>query len=194
MTTDLRADLTEERLRRILAGAARRPAVLAEPLTGQPMTVASFGNAAAGVLYVDGHGRVLLVQPRHKPYWDLPGGIVELELGESPRDAARREVKEELGCSALPVGDLLVVDYLPSIDGRPAGIRYVFGCLWSQVGNGYPFRLQDEEIISWAWCTPEEQQERQEHAPILARRVAAARAALHGRRTVYLENGHEVNR
>lgn len=40
----------------------------------------------AGVLFFDGSGRVLLVDPVYKPQWEIPGGVVE--GGESPRDAA----------------------------------------------------------------------------------------------------------
>jgi 8-oxo-dGTP diphosphatase len=171
----LRALLTPERVQAIVTAGARPPTV---------------SPGAAGVLYVDDTGRVLLVHPSYKPYWDLPGGIIE--PGESPRDAARRELHEKLGCQALPVGDLLVVDFLPAKDGRPASMRYVFGCLWNSPSGAVPFDIQPGEIDAWAWSTPEQQTERQLEAPILARRVAAARAALYGKQTVYLENGFEV--
>ncbi len=65
---------------------------------------------AAGVVYRDDAGRVLLVDPAYKPLWDIPGGIIE--PGESPSVAARREIGEELGAD-LPVGALLVVDWCP---------------------------------------------------------------------------------
>ena len=41
------------------------------------------------------HDRVLLVNPNYKPDWDLPGGMAE--ANEPPIDAARRELREELG-------------------------------------------------------------------------------------------------
>jgi ADP-ribose pyrophosphatase YjhB (NUDIX family) len=47
---------------------------------------------AAGVLLFDADGRVLLVEPTYKPYWELPGGVVEAD--ESPHTAACRELKE----------------------------------------------------------------------------------------------------
>jgi 8-oxo-dGTP diphosphatase len=65
---------------------------------------------AAGVLFRDEQGRVLLVKPSYKPGWDIPGGYVE--PGESPKQAARREVLEELGIEP-PIGRLLVVDWAP---------------------------------------------------------------------------------
>jgi ADP-ribose pyrophosphatase YjhB (NUDIX family) len=67
-------------------------------------------RVAAGALFTDDQGRVLMVRPTYKDYWDIPGGYVE--PGESPRAACQRELKEELGL-ALPVGRLLVVDWAP---------------------------------------------------------------------------------
>jgi 8-oxo-dGTP pyrophosphatase MutT (NUDIX family) len=68
---------------------------------------------AAGALFVDAAGRVLLVRPTYKPHWDIPGGYVE--PGESPRAACVREIREELGI-APTVGAHLVVDWAPADD------------------------------------------------------------------------------
>jgi 8-oxo-dGTP pyrophosphatase MutT (NUDIX family) len=140
-------------------------------------------NDAAGVLFIDALSRVLLVEPNYKPYWDLPGG--KAEPGESPRDAAAREVKEELGL-LLHIGRLLVVDFLPGL-----GYRFVFaeGDLLSREQG---FQLDTTELKSWAFCTPGEQRARQVHAPILSRRVAAAVKAYNTGTTLYLESGQEI--
>ncbi|HEV2087365.1 MAG TPA: NUDIX hydrolase, partial [Cryptosporangiaceae bacterium] len=65
---------------------------------------------AAGALFVDDAGRVLLIRPSYKPYWDVPGGYVE--PGESPRQACVREVAEELAITP-EIGPLVAVDWAP---------------------------------------------------------------------------------
>lgn len=67
-------------------------------------------RVAAAALIRDEAGRALLVEPVYKPVWDLPGGVVEAD--ESPLDACRREVAEELGVTVEP-RRLLVVDWVP---------------------------------------------------------------------------------
>jgi 8-oxo-dGTP diphosphatase len=124
--------------------------------------------------------RILLVEPAYKPYWELPGGVVE--AAESPRAAAAREITEELGLSVVP-GRLLVVDWVPPRDGRTDGLMLVFDggrC------DG-PVRLAEAELRSWAWCDPGEAAQRL--LPLLARRAAAALQALCSGDTVYLEDG-----
>lgn len=56
---------------------------------------------AATGLVLDGRGRILLVLRNKEPgknQWGLPGGFVE--TGESPEQAARRELEEEAGIKA----------------------------------------------------------------------------------------------
>ncbi|NWK57221.1 (deoxy)nucleoside triphosphate pyrophosphohydrolase [Verrucomicrobiaceae bacterium N1E253] len=56
----------------------------------------------------DDDGRVMACQrsehQSHAGKWEFPGGKVE--TGEDPRDALRREIREELGCE-IEVGDRL---------------------------------------------------------------------------------------
>ena len=44
---------------------------------------------AAGALFRDEDGRVLLVDPTYKPTWDLPGGAVRKRSRRTPRAAGR---------------------------------------------------------------------------------------------------------
>lgn len=141
----------------------------------------------AGVLFVDAAGRVLLVEPTYKPYWEIPGGAVEAD--ESPRDAAARELKEELGLSR-PIGVLLAVDWVPPRPGRTEGLMLVFdgGLLPPQ--DAEAISVPADELRGIAWCTAEQAAERL--SPLLARRVAACVAARAAGQTVYLENGSPV--
>lgn len=80
-------------------------------------------RVAAGVLLLDDSDRVLLVVPSYKDFLDLPGGCVE--PGESPRAAARREVREELAIEP-PVGRLLVADWWRDSPDGHGGEKLLF--------------------------------------------------------------------
>jgi 8-oxo-dGTP diphosphatase len=95
---------------------------------------------AAGVLFRDQHGRVLLVKPSYKAGWEIPGGYVE--PGESPKQAARREVREELGIDP-PIGRLLVVDWAPHPD---EGDKLLFIFDGGELGNGNVSPAARDEI------------------------------------------------
>jgi ADP-ribose pyrophosphatase YjhB (NUDIX family) len=61
-------------------------------------------------VFFDPGGRVLVVKPTYKDAWDVPGGYVN--AGETPRQAAQREVKEELGLD-VTLSTTLAVDWAP---------------------------------------------------------------------------------
>ncbi|MEZ5211798.1 MULTISPECIES: NUDIX hydrolase [unclassified Gordonia (in: high G+C Gram-positive bacteria)] len=68
---------------------------------------------AASAVLVDDDGRVLLVKRGHEPekgHWSVPGGRVE--PGETPAQAAVREVREETGLD-VRVGDELWTAIVP---------------------------------------------------------------------------------
>ncbi|WP_051570958.1 NUDIX domain-containing protein [Cryptosporangium arvum] len=138
-------------------------------------------RSAAAVLFTDGDGRVLLVEPTYKPDWEIPGGTVE--RNESPRAAAAREIEEELGLRVAP-GRLLVVDWVPPRGTRTEGLMFVFA---GEFPGDAVVRLPPDELRSWAWCGPDEVDTRM--APQLARRVRAASRALATGHTLYLEFG-----
>ena len=139
---------------------------------------------AASVLFFDDVGRVLVVQPTYKPYWELPGGAVDAD--ESPYAAACREVSEELGLSR-PAGRLLAVDWVPPRPDRTEGLVLVFDGGRLSVGEIARLAVPPDELRGWAWCTGEEAAGLL--SPLLARRLSEALRARERGEVVYLENG-----
>src|SRR5215475_1091124 len=102
-------------------------------------------RASAGVLFRDEQRRVLLVQTSYKVDWDIPGGAVE--AGEAPWVTARREVREELGIDR-PLGQLLVIDYVPDDGLMPEGLAFVWdGGILTQSDRDLVI-LTDPEIVA----------------------------------------------
>jgi ADP-ribose pyrophosphatase YjhB (NUDIX family) len=136
--------------------------------------------SAAGALFFDEAGRILLVEPTYKPNWDIPGGVIE--HGETPSEACTREVEEELGLVREP-GRLLVVDWAPRNDDDRVLFVFEGGLLTARD----EIRLQASELRSYEFVTPEEAGQRL--IPRLARRVTQALRAWESGETRYLEHG-----
>lgn len=137
-------------------------------------------NGAAGALFTDEAGDVLLVKPNYREHWTLPGGI--LEQGEPPHAGCAREVEEELGLDLTP-GDMLVVDWVPPDEVRPRPFVYFvfdFGVL----PDTRAIRLQAAELDAFRLTRPGEAH--RFLPPVLAGRVAAALRARASGVPVYL--------
>ncbi len=133
---------------------------------------------AAGALFFDGQGRVLLVKPSYKDGWEIPGGRVEAD--ESPHAACVREIEEELALT-VPVGSLLVVDWAPRDGDR---ILFVFdgGPLAEQ-----PTEFPDGEITECRFVAPDDLDDYV--LPRLSRRIRIAVAARSTGLPTYAEHG-----
>ncbi|MEU9485085.1 NUDIX hydrolase [Streptomyces decoyicus] len=142
--------------------------------------------AGAGVIFRDAEGRLLLVEPNYRDTWILPGGTVESDQGESPRQAARREAAEEIGLDVEP-GALLAVDWVRGKE-RPPLVSYLYDGGVLDAAQLAAIRVQEDELLSWRMVHWDEAQTLVNRE--LALRLGAALKALaDGRGPAELEDG-----
>ncbi len=130
-----------------LAAVTTHDADYAAYIAGLPRVL-----AGAATLFRDVEGRILLVEPNYREGWALPGGTVESETGEGPRQGARRETAEEIGLDVAP-GRLLAVDWVRGV-GRPPIVAYVYDGGVLTAARLAAIRLQEEELLSWKLVAP----------------------------------------
>ncbi|MBX7469390.1 MULTISPECIES: NUDIX hydrolase [Streptomyces] len=145
--------------------------------------------AGAAMLFRDGDGRVLLVEPNYREGWALPGGTVESDTDETPRRAARRETLEEIGLDLEP-GRLLAVDWVHGA-ARPPIVAYLYdgGVLDEKALDS--IRIQEEELLSWR-LVPREDLPAHLLGALSHRVMTALDVLAEGHGTAELENGHRV--
>jgi 8-oxo-dGTP diphosphatase len=142
--------------------------------------------ASAGALIFDGVGQLLIVNPTYKAHWTIPGGIMEAD-GETPWEACRREVLEEVGLH-VERGRLVAVDFLRPKASKPGGMRFLFDCGVLPGAALGAIVLQEEELSEHRLVDPARALELLSGP--LRRRVGAALAVPGG--CVYLEDGRPV--
>jgi RimJ/RimL family protein N-acetyltransferase/ADP-ribose pyrophosphatase YjhB (NUDIX family) len=196
-----RAGLRREGLRRVEPGMADRDdatgmVVYARLLSDPPITepegfralLNSFlprKRAISQLLVRDHDGRVLICRLTYKRDWDLPGGVVE--VGESPRLGAGREVNEELALD-IEAGRLLLTDWLPPWSGWDDAVCLVFDGGEHDADLADGIVMQAREIRSAEFATVEQVRER--CADFTARRIESALANLTaGGGPAYVESG-----
>ncbi|MFI5520459.1 NUDIX domain-containing protein [Streptomyces platensis] len=154
-------------------------------LAGLPRVI-----AGAGTLLRDAEGRLLLVEPNYRDTWLLPGGTVESDAGESPRQAARRETAEEIGLDIEP-GALLAIDWVRGKD-RPPLVSYLYDGGVLDAAQLAAIRVQESELLSWRMVHWDEAQTLV-NREIALRIGAALKALAAGRGPAELEDGVPPN-
>jgi ADP-ribose pyrophosphatase YjhB (NUDIX family) len=140
--------------------------------------------ASAGALITDGAGRLLILKPTYKKGWTIPGG--QIDPGESPWDACRREALEECGL-VIRHGRLACVDFRPQRPDRPGGVRFLFDCGAFPDDELAGIQLQEAEISEHKLAPVEEA------LALLSGPIRRRVAACAGRSDcVYLEDGRPV--
>ena len=94
-------------------------------------------------------GRVLLIRHLYRQRWGVPGGL--LERRETPPDAARREVREEVGINVELVGEPVV-----NVDAEPRRVDIVFRARPVDDADADEVRPRSVEILEARWFAPDE--------------------------------------
>jgi ADP-ribose pyrophosphatase YjhB (NUDIX family) len=140
----------------------------------------------AGVLLWNDTGRLLLVKPTYEPRWVIPGGA--MEPGETPRQAAGRETREELGLDREP-GRLLCVDFVPVSPRRlMPGIMYLFDGGQLSPAEQAAIKLPAEELSDFRFVEVADLPDY--IGGLLLRRVRAGIAAHQTGTPIDLEDGY----
>ena len=99
-------------------------------------------EVVAAMIY-DAEGRIFATQRGYgewKDYWEFPGG--KMEAGESPEEALRREIWEELETRIVIERLVTTVEY----DYPKFHLR--MHCFWCRVENGQ-LTLKEHEAARW---------------------------------------------
>jgi ADP-ribose pyrophosphatase YjhB (NUDIX family) len=103
--------------------------------------------------FIHKDGKVLMIRRKFEPNkgrWSLPGGL--LEVGEDPEEAAKREVREELGLEVVTEGLLQVANEV--IKDEQGRVKYHFilvDYLMRPLGDKITL---NEESDEYAWFEP----------------------------------------
>ncbi len=140
-------------------------------------------TVAGGAVIRDHAGRILFLEPTYKPTLDIPGGIAEYD--ESPYDACRREVKEEIGLDR-EIGALLVVDWVPVLGPWTDALAFIFdgGILDDDQLTLDPTEVRTAQFLTLTEATPRLR-------PSMTRRLALAQQALTTGHPSYADFGRD---
>lgn len=94
-------------------------------------------------------GRVLLIRHLYRQRWGVPGGL--LERHERPADAARREVREEVGLDVELVGPPAV-----NVDAGPRRVDIIFRARPVRDADADRAQPSSVEVVEARWFSPAE--------------------------------------
>jgi ADP-ribose pyrophosphatase YjhB (NUDIX family) len=111
-----------------------------------------YALAAVGAVLIDNKNRILLVERAYPPgagKWSIPGGVIE--PGERISEAARRELREETGLEAEPLGILWILNNIVYDESGRVKYHYVIVDILfdSNTVRGKPQPGGDAKAVSW---------------------------------------------
>jgi len=89
-------------------------------------------------------GALLLVRLSYRERWGVPGGL--LKRNESPEEAARREVREEVGLEVVLVGEPAVV-----VASEPRRVDVIFRARLARGEDAPTAAPESPEIVEVGW-------------------------------------------
>lgn len=102
-------------------------------------------------------GKILLIRRAEEPgkgLWSIPGGLIE--VGETLRDAVKREVEEETGIS-VEVGELIdVMENIIRDDDGKVKFHYVLIDFEAKPASENIELTPSSEVLEARWFTPDE--------------------------------------
>ena len=136
---------------------------------------------ASGVIVRNTKGEMLILKTTYKDHWEIPGGVVE--ENESPRQAAEREMREEIGLS-VAITNCLVTHYRSAQGEQDENIMFVFD--GGAVADMTQLKLDGKEISEARFVSF------QDAVALVGERIAsrlpACEQALKEKRSIYLES------
>lgn len=107
--------------------------------------------SSAGVILENASGEALLLKAHYKPYWSFPGGWVE--DGQTPREAALRELQEETGI-VLGESDVSFAYMVDRISELMHTYQFMFRAT-TPLESTEQITLQASEIAEWRFVSRE---------------------------------------
>lgn len=163
------------RLHRVALGVFQRLPVGARRRVVRTITPSYTVGSICIIERVD--GALLLARLTYRERWGLPGGL--LKRGETTADAARREVREEIGIDVRLVGEPHVV-----VDSDAQRVDVIFRAVLADGVDPATARPMSAEIVEVGWFSPDALPELQHEASgalVVAARVDADRLSSRGR-------------
>ena len=104
----------------------------------------------AKALIFNNNSDLLVLKPSYRDHWVIPGGIVD--GGESPSEACKREVFEEI---AIKVGEvkLICIVYSQANSKREESVEFIFSSDVFNTLQESTIRVDGKEIEKWQFVS-----------------------------------------